>query len=49
MYTEISISNSQARQFAYDCFDIIIRDIREEEEKFQSKYSQEENERKEVA
>lgn len=25
------ISNEQARQFAYDCFDVIIRDIQAKE------------------
>lgn len=27
------ISREQAKQFAYDCFDVIIRDIKVEEEK----------------
>lgn len=27
------ISREQAKQFAYDCFDVIVRDIKAEEEK----------------
>lgn len=30
---QIGISKEQAKQFAYDCFDVIIRDIKEQEEK----------------
>jgi len=30
---DILISKEQARQFAFDCFDVIIRDIKNMEEK----------------
>lgn len=29
---QIGISKEQAKQFAYDCFDVIIRDVKEQEE-----------------
>lgn len=31
--TEIVIANELARQFAYECFDVIIRDIKASTEK----------------
>lgn len=31
----VLISKEQAKQFAYECFDVIIRDIRVNEEKVQ--------------
>ncbi|HIR53362.1 MAG TPA: hypothetical protein IAB39_08200 [Candidatus Onthovicinus excrementipullorum] len=35
MMYDFSISKEQARQFAYDCFDVIIRDIKMMEEQSQ--------------
>ena len=33
---DFSISKEQARQFAYDCFDVIIRDVKMLEEQSQN-------------
>ena len=41
---DFSISKEQARKFAYDCFDVIIRDVKMLEE--QSQNSSENNQQK---
>ena len=41
---DFSINKEQARQFAYDCFDVIIRDVKMLEE--QSQNSSENNQQK---